>query len=100
MMLGISLYLFAFLSFLKKRNINDKKFPQLMQSEFDRYDNKLSLLISNLETEKLHHSSTYMIVEDFFIDFWEIPRYLMKLCLVYHFRFFAFASLLYKLTKF
>ena len=77
--------------------INNENCPRLKQLEFDRYDNKLSTLISNLETEKLHHNSTYLIVEDFYID---LGRYLMKLCLMYHFRFFAFTTLLYQLTKF
>ena len=60
------------MSCLKIRNINNKNCPQLKQLEFDRYDNELSTLISNLETEKLHHNSTYLIVEDFYIDFWEV----------------------------
>ena len=40
--------------------------------KYELYDNKLRTLISNLETEKLHHNSTYLIVEDFYIDFWEV----------------------------
>ena len=62
---------FALMTCLKKRNINNKNCPQLKQLQFDRYD-KLSPLISNLEVEKLHHNSTSLIMEDFYVDFWEI----------------------------
>ena len=65
-------------TWIKKRNKNDKNCPQLKQLEFDTYDNILSTLISNLETEQLHHNSTYLIVEDFYIDFWEISHETMS----------------------